>query len=227
MLPLSLMAKRGLPVDLTGLRACSATYSQCGEDAVIASLFSREEEPQYYLDLGCYHPMKWSNTYLFYRRGWRGVCVDASNLYAKDWQKFRPQDNHIMAAVVPTANHRVIEFNQETGSAATSFVKTEQLANYNSDANPANMASVAITELANWWTFSTPPEIISSDLEGLDEAVWMSFPFGSFRPRVIIIEVHNFFQDLEKHSPLRERLEKFNYKLYAITGPSIIYLRSD
>lgn len=221
------LSKRGLPVNLAGLRACSASYSQCGEDAVIASLFSREEVPQYYLDLGCYHPIIWSNTYLFYRRGWRGLCVDASSLYAKDWQKFRPRDKHIVAAVLPTANHRVIDFNQDTGSAATSFVNTEQLESRNTDVDPVIMPSVAITELEKWWPFSTPPEIISTDLEGLDEALWLSFPFESFKPKVLIIEVHNFFRELDKHSPLADRLQEFNYKLYAIIGPSIIYLRSD
>jgi hypothetical protein len=191
MSPLAL-SKRGLPVNLAGLRSCSASYSQCGEDAVIASLFSREEVHQYYLDLGCYHPMIWSNSYSFYPRGWRGLCVDASNLYTKDWQKFRPRDKHIIAAVLPTANHRVIDFNQETGSAATSFVNTEKLVSRNTDVDPVIMPSVSITELAKWWPFSISPEIISTDLEGLDEALWLSFSFESFKPKELIIEVHIF-----------------------------------
>lgn len=30
-----------------------------------------------YVDIGAHHPFRFSNTYVFYKRGWRGINVDA------------------------------------------------------------------------------------------------------------------------------------------------------
>jgi len=116
--------KRGLPLRISALRSCSASYSQCGEDSIVASLISRDIAPELYLDIGCYHPITWSNTYHFYRRGWKGLCVDASDKYEKEWRVFRPQDKHTIAAIIPSDKYKVMKFVQDTGSDATSFITT-------------------------------------------------------------------------------------------------------
>ena len=50
------------------------TYSQHGGDILLFDLFSGMTGM--YVDIGAGEPAKGSNTYSFYRSGWRGVCVD-------------------------------------------------------------------------------------------------------------------------------------------------------
>ena len=54
------------------------SYSQYGEDLIIDSFFKHHApiKSGNYLDIGCYHPVGISNTYLLHRRGWQGLVVD-------------------------------------------------------------------------------------------------------------------------------------------------------
>ena len=54
------------------------SYSQAGEDAVLRFLFADKKIDQIsYLDIGANIPDHYNNTYLFYKNGSRGVCVEA------------------------------------------------------------------------------------------------------------------------------------------------------
>ena len=50
-------------------------YSQEGEDLVIDRLLKGKRNG-FYVEVGCHHPHRFSNTFFFYKRGWRGVCID-------------------------------------------------------------------------------------------------------------------------------------------------------
>ena len=42
-------------------------FSQFGEDMVLANLFG-SREGGFYVDVGCFHPKQWSNTYLLHKK---------------------------------------------------------------------------------------------------------------------------------------------------------------
>ena len=44
------------------------SYSQEGEDVVLRRIFG-ENKNGFYVDVGAHHPIRFSNTYLFYRLG--------------------------------------------------------------------------------------------------------------------------------------------------------------
>ena len=44
--------------------------AQEGEDAVLTCMFDKKING-FYVDIGCHHPHRFSNSYAFYRRGWR------------------------------------------------------------------------------------------------------------------------------------------------------------
>ena len=50
-------------------------YSQWGEDIYINEFFKDKEEG-IYLDIGCFHPVMYSNTNLLYQKGWSGINID-------------------------------------------------------------------------------------------------------------------------------------------------------
>lgn len=73
--------------DLFGKRS----YSQSGEDVVVDAILNRKKSG-YYIDIGAYHPKVFSNTYMFYKRGWRGICVDANPTLGWMYKLVRPRD---------------------------------------------------------------------------------------------------------------------------------------
>ena len=51
-------------------------YAQSAEDIYLQSLL-RNDKRHFYVDVGCNHPYRDNNTYYFYKRGWRGINIDA------------------------------------------------------------------------------------------------------------------------------------------------------
>ena len=47
----------------------NVSYSHEGEDIVLSNLFSGKKQG-FYIDVGAHHPKRFSNTYLFYKKGW-------------------------------------------------------------------------------------------------------------------------------------------------------------
>jgi len=74
------------------------SYSQEGEDMILRRLFENQERGLY-VDIGAYHPKKFSNTYFFYRAGWIGINVDAMPGSMKKFRSRRPRDINIEAAI--------------------------------------------------------------------------------------------------------------------------------
>ena len=54
--------------------------SQFGEDKFILNLFLDDYKGKY-IDLGCYHPTRHSNTNILYQNGWTGINIDLNLLY--------------------------------------------------------------------------------------------------------------------------------------------------
>tara|TARA_Y100000389_G_scaffold169236_1_gene175351 strand:- start:283 stop:1011 length:729 start_codon:yes stop_codon:yes gene_type:complete len=52
-----------------------------------------------YLDIGCYHPIKDSNTALLYKNGWNGINIDISKKSIEMFNIFRPEDLNLNIGV--------------------------------------------------------------------------------------------------------------------------------
>jgi len=65
--------------------------SQFGEDKFILDLFNKDYRGKY-LDLGCYHPTRNSNTHILYQSGWTGINIDLNPLTIELFNFMRPKD---------------------------------------------------------------------------------------------------------------------------------------
>lgn len=74
------------------------TYSQEGEDIILRKLF-HGQTTGLYVDIGAHHPFRYSNTYWFYKRGWRGINIDATPGSMKAFKMTRPHDVNIESAI--------------------------------------------------------------------------------------------------------------------------------
>jgi FkbM family methyltransferase len=88
-------------------------YSQFGEDAVLQNIFRQkawrqaakskatkvENVPGFYVDIGAFAPCQHSNTYWFYKRGWRGINVDAAPGSMQVFRRVRGRDTNLEFAV--------------------------------------------------------------------------------------------------------------------------------
>src|SRR3989344_2532261 len=51
------------------------SYSQWGEDIIIDKLLGMKNKG-FYIDIGAYDPIRFSNTQRFYNKGWKGINIE-------------------------------------------------------------------------------------------------------------------------------------------------------
>ena len=77
-----------------------ASYSQAGEDAILRFLLGDKKVGRIsYLDVGTNSPDFGNNTYLFYRSGSTGVCVEADRSLIPNIARIRPRDKILNVGV--------------------------------------------------------------------------------------------------------------------------------
>ncbi len=67
------------------------SYAQEGEDIVLQR-FLVEVNKGFYVDVGAHHPKRFSNTYTYYKKGWRGINIEPRPGSKKLFDKIRPRD---------------------------------------------------------------------------------------------------------------------------------------
>jgi hypothetical protein len=70
------------------------SYSQSGEDMILDTIFYNQPKGTY-IDIGANNPYVQSNTHFFYKKGWRGINIDALPGSMNKFRKVRPKDINI------------------------------------------------------------------------------------------------------------------------------------
>ena len=78
-------------------------YSQYGEDKEIANFFKKKVRG-YYCDIGCFHPIRYSNTFYLFKKGWSGTNIDVNQTSIDLFNIARPNDQNICAALSDVSN---------------------------------------------------------------------------------------------------------------------------
>ena len=196
-------------------RGYNKSFGQFGEDAVLQTLLQKKKAT--YIDVGAYHPVLYSNTYAFYKRGWSGVVIDA-NLNSKLlFNVFRPRDTFINAAVGKEGTK-------------TYYNYSDPAFNQLSDIEPPlpNGVSLVSKDVVKVIPLETlvgnigPVDLLNIDVEGLDLEVLETYDWNN-PPRVIAIEVHDFNAETPKNSPAYVFLHEKGYRLTALCGVTLIF----
>ena len=73
-------------------------FSQFGEDIVLDNIFGHKKNG-FYVDVGCYHPKHWSNTYLMHKKQWTGINIDIDEYKVQMFNMTRKSSINICTAV--------------------------------------------------------------------------------------------------------------------------------
>ena len=215
------------PVEYAG-----ETFSQCGEDRILAFLFNQLAIPTpRYLDVGTGHPCLANNTYLFYRAGASGVCVEPNPDMAALIREKRPRDELLNVGVSAEKSGRCNYYVFEEWGLNT-FDAEEAAARARSGKQPIlKEMSVPVVTLESIITdyFSDGMELLSLDAEGLDLALLKSLNYEKHRPLVICVETVGFSETLAKpkSNMITSILAPHGYAPYADTFVNTIYIDTE
>ena len=73
-------------------------YSTLGEDLIIKKFFKKKSKG-IYIDIGCYHPIEGSNTYLLFKKGWSGLNIDLNKTSIELFKIARKNDVNLRVAI--------------------------------------------------------------------------------------------------------------------------------
>jgi len=212
-------------------RLVQRSYSQSGEDRLAWELLGRRRGGCY-VDLGCHDAVRLSNTYFLYRKGWRGVAVDAAGHHAARFARHRREDRFVAAGVgSEPAGSRPFYVHSAT---ALSTFSAAQSARYAGQGHPCvEVVTVPVRTVADLLAEHVgdrPIDFLTVDLEGCDLEALASNDWNRFRPELVCVELHASGAIDDEHAggdaaAIDELLTVHGYALSARRGPNAFYRR--
>lgn len=202
------------------------SYSQEGEDVILRRLFE-EQSCGFYVDVGAHHPQRFSNTFLFYKRGWRGINIDPDVDAIAEFQRSRPRDISLVLGISNEVGElRYHRFNEP---ALNTF--DEVLAHEREKLGGYHLLSTIVVpvkrldEVLQEHVFpGQRVDFLSVDTEGYDLKVLLSNDWSRFHPRCVLVEALGSSLETLSSNPVHAHLASVGYDLFAKTVNTLIYL---
>ncbi|MFN8491463.1 MAG: FkbM family methyltransferase [Caldilineaceae bacterium] len=187
-----------------------ASYSQTGEDRILCTILG---DTGFYVDVGCNHPQFYSNTFGLYKRGWAGITIDANDALIQKHQKLRKRDLSLCAAVSDHAQELIFTDFEDAlvSSLSTEHVNAWQAWRKIKGQRVVN--TVSLTTLLAGHQVPNQFDLLSIDVEGHDYEVLSSLDLTLYRPKLIVIEMHEFDLLNPGSNKIYEYLSTNHYKL--------------
>lgn len=182
------------------------SFSKSGEDMQLKQLLKFKKKGVY-VDIGCWDPVKASNSYYFYLRGWKGICIDPNPKMKELYAKKRKSDIFINKAVGlgnETLTYYMLE--EALSSMNTldySFIKQHDLDSKIVDKKQIQTVSLK-SILEKHLEEGEIIDFLDIDVEGFDLEVLQSNDWNKFRPKIILVE-----SDMDLKNDLQSKITKY------------------
>ena len=167
-------------------------YSQEGEDVILERLLG-SHKTGFYVDIGAHHPTRFSNTFALYRKGWRGINIDATPGSMKLFNQLRPDDTNLEIAVSNRLGPLVLSTFHESAlntlhpDLSKEYIESGWSSSGNVELIPQKLSYILDAHLE----IGQKINLLSIDVEGEDLEVLESNDWDKYSPEIIIIEVLN------------------------------------
>ncbi len=208
------------------------SYAQAGEDRIIFSLFrelGEESRPIRYLDIGAAAPSGHNNTYLFYTLGGSGVLVEADSEYLPAYNAIRPRDAVENLAIVPKRLYSPsgIEFYAMEDKGRSTILPDDSVLGGEASESKSNIKRTVpcatILDILGKYFENESIDILSIDIEGVDQEIIREIDYNRFRPKTIIYEFSVGAGELSDLLPDIEFYKGIGYEIYAFTRSNVIF----
>lgn len=219
-------------LDLLRLKALPS-YSQAGEDMIVHYLFSTMgiKNPTY-LDIGANLPDRGNNSFFFYRKGSRGVCIEPNQHLCGLIRRKRPGDTVLNIGIGLQAASSAIFYSFPGVHHSWSTFSASDARNKEKEtgvkALEFQMPLQPVNDILERY-FTSCPNFISLDVEGLDLAILQSMDFEKYRPEVICVETVSFSvkNSETKLNEIIHFMESKGYMVYGDTHINTIFCKSE
>ncbi|MBK8558335.1 MAG: FkbM family methyltransferase [Lewinellaceae bacterium] len=209
------------------MRYYHRSYAQDGEDVVLQSFFQDKKHYKgFFVDVGAHHPIRFSNTWMLYRKGWRGINIDPTPGSMRPFRWLRRRDINLEMGIGAAAGNLTFQcFNEP---ALNTF--DPALASERNTGNPYKIVrqiEVPVDTLGHvldqYLPAGQPIDFFTIDVEGLDMDVLKSNHWDKYRPQYVLVEDLLFNIAQPGASEVHVFLETKGYQLVAKLHRTLIY----
>ncbi len=205
------------------------TYSQWGEDVIIYNILKNtgwnfSNEKGTYVDIGANDGVKYSNTNILYKVGWRGINIEPTKNVYDRLIKNRPDDTNLNIAIYDGSNVDFYTYEMDELNTIKEITEIDKEINkkngieYNHK-ETYKVNTMKINDLFKKYNISKL-ELLSIDTEGLDEYIIKDIDFNKFNIKLILME-----SSREKINSNIEYLYTKGYELLSITINNLIFIK--
>ena len=195
----------------------SKSFSQEGEDKFLLEYF-KDRINGFYIDVGAFHPYRINNTYLLYKKGFRGINIDISATSIDFFDIARPDDINLNVGASDKFEKKIF-FSKKNLSFHNTLSKS--LAESDMQREPFkkkySISCKRLDEIIEETKFSNKIiDFLNIDAEGYDYQVLLGLDLKRYNPEVICIEISPLVNKKNEHykdTRIYEHLLKHGYKL--------------
>ena len=192
-------------------RTKKKTYSQFGEDLIVNKFFKNFVGK--YVDIGCYHPIKYNNTLLLYEKGWTGINIDLNQTSIDLFNVVRKNDLNILACLSDKEEEVVVYFDNKFS--ALNSIYTKNLDKFGiKDFKKIKVKTKIFSNLVK-----DNFDFLNIDCEGNDYKILRSIDLKKYNPKLICIEISS----KEDKKSILEYLNTYTYELIEVKDLSYIF----
>tara|TARA_B100000945_G_C20245882_1_gene532167 strand:- start:97 stop:804 length:708 start_codon:yes stop_codon:yes gene_type:complete len=200
-------------------------YSQWGEDKYIDEFF-KYKSGGFYFDIGAFHPIKYSNTCLLHKKGWKGVNIDANKTSIDLFNIARPKDLNICAAV--SDNNSNIDFFIDHKLAPINTLDKSMQKKMSSvffkNMKIQKVKTQTLKDLDKSLSLLNKTDFLNIDVEGFDYKVLKQINLKESKIKLASIETH--YPDGAKNNDseaIFNYLDDNKYEIYKRIGPTTLF----
>lgn len=200
------------------------SYTRNFEDVIVSRVF-HDVDAGFYVDVGANYPRQDSNTYALYRRGWRGLAVDAQSRLAQAWAALRPEDVFVAAACAASGGVATLHCPTAHGQCATVDAATAAyFHDQGLEATRCQVPAVTLDGLLARYRPTGAIHLLSIDVEGAETAVLAGLDLGRFRPWLLLIEATRPGSPSPAHAGWEPGVLDAGYRLAYADGVNRFYV---
>lgn len=200
------------------------SFSQYGEDMVLRNFF-RGKTDGFYVDIGAHEPIRYSNTYFFYKLGWSGIVVDPLPGALANFEEKRPRDRALGIGISDESGS--LEYYCFRQPLYNTF-SVEHAKLVESPENPLiEVIRISVRRLDEVLEEYLPKErkldFMSVDAEGYDLHILRSNDWTKFRPGILVIENLGIDMANFQNDEICQFLKGKDYELAGFTHKSLFF----
>ena len=202
-------------------------HSNWGID-MMADDYFKEKNNGFYIDVGCHQPYLNNNTYILYKRGWRGINIDLDFGSVDMFNFFRKDDINIQAAVSNSVNTKNLYFFHNRSAINTLSCKEGLKAK-----EVKKIETTTLNKILNNTKYKNQEiDFLSIDVEGTEIDVLQGLDFEKYKPKLVVLEfidnnIKEFYHQKISNilnSQLNKFMENQNYKLVNWIHDDLVYV---